>query len=217
MIILTDIPQWLQELPFGRDACLGEWTDAGRGELDPFTGELWRMLGTGDRLWRGRCATGDPDEFWEYLVIVDQAPRSQFDVLKELTAGHAKWPANVACVALTGQGFHGHRGRPWQTERGNLHLSAACRMEVDASACGLSLTALPAVGLMDVLTDCGGWTAAPGFPPTRPSRSIWGKPPPSRQCSSGSPAFSMAGVFQPRPISMGPYTWRIVFSARNRT
>lgn len=163
MIILTDTPQWLLELPMCLKECSGEWTDLGSGDLDRFQQELWMELGTGDRLWRGQIDAEDPIGFWDVLVVVDEAPRSQFDVLKKMSSAHQKWPANVVCVAVTGNGFHGHRGRTWQTERGNLHLSAACHLGVDAQKCGLSLTALPAVVVMDALAEHGGWSTAPGI------------------------------------------------------
>ncbi len=163
VIILTDSPQWILDIPMLSNGCSGTWTDTGRGIPDPFEQELWRELGTGDRLWRGRAAVHGPQGFWDILLVVRDATRSQFDVLKDMSSAPGEWPANVACVAHTGRGFHGHRGRFWHTERGNLHLSTACRLDLDAATCGLAMTALPAVAVINALIAHGDWTTAPGI------------------------------------------------------
>ena len=163
MIILTDSPQWIQDLPMCLKKCSGTWTEIDRGIQDPFEQELWRELGTGDRLWRGQVDIEGPKDFWDILVVVDEAARSQFDVLKHMSSTRRKWPANVASLALVGRGFHGHHGRSWHADRGNLHLSTSCQVDLDARSCGLSLTALPAVAIIKALAERGNWATVPGI------------------------------------------------------
>ncbi len=88
---------------------------------------------------------------WDLLVVLDAAPSSQFDVLRDLAGRPHGLPAAVAAVALTGDGCHGHRGRPWIAARGNLHLSLACRLDLPAASCALALTAVPAVAVIDAV------------------------------------------------------------------
>lgn len=57
---------------------------------------------------------------WNYLFIVKEADRSQFDLLVELSS---QLPDKVVCIAEEGTGFHGFRNRGWDARKGNIHLS----------------------------------------------------------------------------------------------
>jgi biotin-[acetyl-CoA-carboxylase] ligase BirA-like protein len=86
----------------------------------------------------GRCPGG-------WLLVLDDAPRSQFDGLVERLAAGDDLPDGLACVALAGSRFRGQRGRPWAALRGNLHLSVVLALDLDAAAHQVGLTLLPAV------------------------------------------------------------------------
>jgi BirA family biotin operon repressor/biotin-[acetyl-CoA-carboxylase] ligase len=69
----------------------------------------------------------------------------------------------VACVALTGQGFHGDRGRPWRAAAGNLHLSAAMPLKLPAASHALALTMLPPVAVIDAIEAATSGAVRPGI------------------------------------------------------
>lgn len=77
------------------------------------------LLGTGPVLAapHGECG-------WRHLVVREVAPASQYDQLIALARSGTPLPHGVACLAGTGSGFHGFRGRPWAASRGNIHLTA---------------------------------------------------------------------------------------------
>ncbi len=65
---------------------------------------------------------------WEYLFIVENAEKSQFDVFTELIS-IVELPDRFLCAAVTGKKFHGFRGREWYSLPGNIHLSVYLKPE----------------------------------------------------------------------------------------
>lgn len=59
---------------------------------------------------------------WRAVLVRDHAVGSQFDLLVDLVRGGVRVPDGVACLARTGSGMHGFRGRPWSAVAGNIHL-----------------------------------------------------------------------------------------------
>ncbi|MEZ4649404.1 MAG: hypothetical protein R3E97_11615 [Candidatus Eisenbacteria bacterium] len=97
-----------------------------------------------------------PGDGWHRIYLIDEAPASQFDALRELLSGHGpRLPGPVAAVALTGRGFHGQRGRSWASERGNLFFCAAIGDPFPIRDYALALTMLPAVVAADALHEAG--------------------------------------------------------------
>jgi biotin-[acetyl-CoA-carboxylase] ligase BirA-like protein len=123
--------------------------------LDPSTQRVWEALGGSPRLWTQVVPTAAGSRFWTRAFLLAEAGRSQFDVMRELLAGGLPLAGPVACLAFTGRGFHGHRGRSWQATLGNLHLTLALAPAVAADRLGLGLTMLPAVAAVDVLNRLG--------------------------------------------------------------
>lgn len=176
MIILTDSRNWAEQMigafidpgsmdgPGPRPAgprFLEPWSPMSPTRLDPAERRLWQSVAAGDTLLRARIETAAELAAWDYLVVVDEAPGSQYDALRKLDP--AGLPGSVACLAAAGSGFHGHHGRTWQTVRGNLHLSTCCDPDLDAASCGLAMTTLPAVAVLDALDATGPWTHEPGI------------------------------------------------------
>jgi BirA family biotin operon repressor/biotin-[acetyl-CoA-carboxylase] ligase len=91
---------------------------------------------------------------WLALALVDRAEGSQYDALLAAARGPAGAPGPVAAVALTGSGFHGNRGRPWQAVRGNLHLSCSLPVDLAAGDCLAAVPAIPVVAVGDALASC---------------------------------------------------------------
>ncbi len=88
---------------------------------------------------------------WRHVVLVSDAPRSQYDVLVESARAEAHLAGPVATLALTGRGFHGNRGRPWRAVAGNLHLSAALPVDLPAARAAGGVSALAAVATISAL------------------------------------------------------------------
>ncbi|MBU8871691.1 MAG: hypothetical protein KOO60_12565 [Gemmatimonadales bacterium] len=155
-ILLADLKQGPAESPPG-----GNWRDLSQSQLSNPEQRLWASMGPDSTLSRCEITPVPGLSAWDYLVIIDQASGSQFDILRGLDP--AKLPGAVASVAITGRGFHGHHARPWETRRGNLHLSTLCDPNLDAARCGLAMTTLPAVAVIDALSACGPWSFPPGI------------------------------------------------------
>ncbi len=136
MPILTDAPDDARPLvPAG-----AAWRSAASGLPDELAA-AWALLGSARPAWWA------PDGADRIVVVVDEAPRSQFDALNEHLAAGRDVPAGLAGVACTGSRFHGQRGRPWAALRGNLHVSVHLPLDVDAAAAQAGLAALPAVAI----------------------------------------------------------------------
>lgn len=134
------------------------------GDFDPKTGPLipvselppaerawWSSLSRQSQVCTGHLDASPEDSFWKSIAIVDDSPVSQFDALVEASQGGLTLPDTLACVALTGSGFHGNRRRPWQALRGNLHFTAFCRLRLEAARCAPALSMLPTLAVTDVL------------------------------------------------------------------
>lgn len=159
MLALTDNP--LRAL-----AAVGPspaWTSCPVDDLSPGDQVLWRALGDGDSVWTAEIPCGLPSRFWHRLVAVDEARSSQFDQLRELFRDGWRSGGPVACVALTGRDFHGHRQRTWVAERGNLHLSVGLEPRRPAVQLLPALTMLPAVAAVEAIQGETGGAACPGI------------------------------------------------------
>jgi BirA family biotin operon repressor/biotin-[acetyl-CoA-carboxylase] ligase len=137
MPLLTDTPETaLPLLPAG-----ATWRDATAPGVPDDLATAWAAFGSQRPAWWA------PDGADRVVVVVDEAPRSQFDALNECLAAGRAVPAGLACVACTGARFHGQRGRPWAALRGNLHVSVHLPLDVDAASAQAGLAALPAVAI----------------------------------------------------------------------
>lgn len=97
-----------------------------------------------------------PLSFWDDLVVVGNAQRSQFDALRDFPEGDPSLQKNMACLALEGSRFHGQRNRNWRALRGNIHLSARIPVDLCSREFSASLVMLPAVAVMDSLNSLVG-------------------------------------------------------------
>ena len=150
MLILTDCPDdfaWP-----GLSA--GDWA-RGQTRARPETdadAAPWRALAPDSEIWwSAEVPSPEGAGFWRRLIVVREAPASQFDALRQLCGDGWALPGPVATVALTGRGFHGHRGRVWQTAPGNLHLCAALAPDGMPAREALALVAWPAVAVVEAL------------------------------------------------------------------
>jgi biotin-(acetyl-CoA carboxylase) ligase len=113
----------------------------------------WRHLGGGATVWssergRGARASGLP------LLVIERARASQFTALRSALRDDDQGndlPADLATLALEGDGFVGQRGRTWQARRGNLHLCRLARLDAPAAPLQGALAALPAVASAEAI------------------------------------------------------------------
>lgn len=96
---------------------------------------------------------------WKRAVVVNESNTSQFDSTVELAQSDAAPEEAFACVALTGSGFHGNRGRAWEALPGNLHFTAFLPLDLDAAIYGPALSMLPTLAVTDLIADLPGATA----------------------------------------------------------
>jgi biotin-[acetyl-CoA-carboxylase] ligase BirA-like protein len=161
MVILTERPDamtgFLPALPHQ-----AAWSRA--DDLDSPTEDIWNALVGPVPAWALELDVPTlAGRTWPRLVLVSEAPTSLFDVLHTRLPDLVLRVGGTACVALTGQRFHGDRGRPWRAAEGNLHLSAATVMKIPASAGGLALTMLPAVAVVDAIRAATRDAVSPGI------------------------------------------------------
>ncbi len=151
--ILTDSPQRCSGLL--KDD--GQWSRCPGPDLPRRSAALWQAMGTGPDPWTVPLASAlPPGDFWHSLMVIGEAPASQFDTLHELLRVDPQL-GPVACLALEGSGFHGHRGRSWAAEAGNIHLSVGLPVNLPAGGTLPLLIMLPAVAALDaVRAACGG-------------------------------------------------------------
>lgn len=129
-------------------------------ELPPDERAWWSLLSQQSQVCAGQLDASPEENFWKTVAIVDDSPVSQFDALVEAAQTGVPLPDSLACVALTGSGFHGNRRRPWQALRGNLHFTSYCRLRLDAARFAPSLSMLPTLAVTDVLLPLVGEAAA---------------------------------------------------------
>lgn len=83
---------------------------------------------------------------WPHLLLTDFAPRSNYDALLELARRDGA-PDGLACLAGSGRGFHGFKGRTWAAEPGNLHLSVHWAPEAEVERFDVAFTVLAALSV----------------------------------------------------------------------
>lgn len=126
-----------------------------------FWADLARSMGMPQL--RERATVTPVVAFWPHLVLLSHSPRSQYDALRETITARAGVPGNVACLALSGRGFHGQHGRQWSTAPGNLHLSAAIACDLPVREFGPIMPALPAVAVTEAVSLLGQGQLSPGI------------------------------------------------------
>lgn len=93
---------------------------------------------------------------WHSMVLVKHAARSQFDILVSVMRAGRVLPDGLICLAGSGEGFHGQRGRAWAAVPGNIHLSVFLSPGLYLNDIATGLTVLPAVSLVQTLDSIPG-------------------------------------------------------------
>ncbi len=146
MRVITDVPELAR--PFARADLVPVQPDA----LAESERILWSTLADA-RPWLAADPGGG---FWRRLLVIGDAPSSQFDALGAALRGELELDAPTACLALTGRRFRGQRDRSWEVGAGNLFLSVALAPRAPAQELAASLVMLPAVAALDAIQRFGG-------------------------------------------------------------
>jgi len=116
----------------------------------------------------GRIFPGNRDLFcapWEglpfRLLMTEHASCSQYDQLIELARETSHLPDRVACLAGSGRGFHGFKGRPWAARPGNIHLSVFLAPNAPVESFQVAFTGLAALSVAEALDQISGLSARP--------------------------------------------------------
>ncbi len=70
------------------------------------------------------------DDFWNLCIMVNEAEKSQYDLLVDLMGSNDINKYKIICLTGISKSLHGFRNRKWVSEQGNLHLSAFLKPNV---------------------------------------------------------------------------------------
>lgn len=149
--MLADCPERLSRF-FGADA---RWESAGVRDLDAADAALWRALDGRDGVYLLERKVSGARRLFARMVVVGDAPRSQYDALHAATGAGLCLEEPVACLALGGRGFHGQRGRGWAVADGNLFLTVGAAPGAPVCELVPALTAVPALAVVDAVRAAG--------------------------------------------------------------
>ena len=91
-----------------------------------------------------------------HLLLSEFSPGSQYDHLIRLARRDPGVPDGVVCLAGSGSGFHGFKGRSWAAIPGNLHLAVHLAPNREIERFGVAFTILAALSVVDALTQIAG-------------------------------------------------------------
>lgn len=103
------------------------------------------------------------DSPWRYLLLVEVAERSHYDLLIELSRAGVRLPDRVLCLAGAGERFHGFKGRVWSAPPGNTYLSVHLRPAGAVERPSTSFTVLAAVSVVDAIDSIPGLENSAGI------------------------------------------------------
>jgi BirA family biotin operon repressor/biotin-[acetyl-CoA-carboxylase] ligase len=100
--------------------------------------------------------TSDDDLPFSLLLVSEFSAGSQYDRLIDLAREKAELPDRLACLAGSGKGFHGFKGRSWATEPGNLHLVVHFEPKAEIESLEVAFTVLAALSVTDAFAQIPG-------------------------------------------------------------
>ncbi len=155
MAVFTDSPQFaaqvLQEEPTGWwgptlvDGDIDRW-------LEGFLREPSYMLRPTD--------VGRP---WSHILLSETSDGSNYDRLIELVRAGTRLPDRLACLAGSGTGFHGFKGRHWSAVPGNIHLSIHLAPHRHIERFEVAFMALAAVSVVEAVDRIPGLAGRAGI------------------------------------------------------
>ncbi|MHC4942708.1 MAG: biotin--[acetyl-CoA-carboxylase] ligase [Planctomycetota bacterium] len=85
------------------------------------------------------------------LLLVENSPRSNLEILSELHRKGCSLPDGLVCLAYMGKGFMGRHDRSWTCEPGNLQAVVHLEPKIKAQDAGPAFSILAAVACVDAL------------------------------------------------------------------
>jgi BirA family biotin operon repressor/biotin-[acetyl-CoA-carboxylase] ligase len=153
MLVFTD------DIGFGEGYLRGKsnWRAVARDEVTGPIAELLSKLFSREVLYTAEIVSSD---LWRFLLLVEHAEESQFDVLADLSSSVPELPSGILCCAGSGENFHGFKGRAWAAVPGNLHLSVFLRPAQEIEGSGVAFIVLAVVSVLEALDALGMLTEA---------------------------------------------------------
>ena len=145
-LIITDCRKALDGFP--AVGTQSSWVGGDLPKLPANTRRVWQAVGG---LRQSNIVTRPAPSPWRQIMAIGHSTVSQLDGLRNLLQANAAPAAPFACLAMTGDNFHGNRGRPWHALEGNLHLTALFSPNRPARELGLGLSMLPTLAVVDAL------------------------------------------------------------------
>jgi len=151
MAVYTDSPQFAAA--FLSPEVAGELAPG--GQVDPRLLPLLNgTFGRTEKLLSAHCIEADLP--FPHLLLSEFSASSNYDQLIDLARSNDGLPDGVACLAGSGSGFHGFKGRSWAAVPGNIHLAVhfAPRREMDRFE--VAFTIVAALSVVDALNHIAG-------------------------------------------------------------
>ncbi len=90
------------------------------------------------------------------LLLSERSSRSQYDQLIHLSRTGTDLSDGTACLAGSGSGFHGFKGRAWAASPGNIHLSLYLVPGQRVDRFGVAFTILASLSVVEALDQIAG-------------------------------------------------------------
>jgi biotin-[acetyl-CoA-carboxylase] ligase BirA-like protein len=155
-LIITNCPEALDG--FAETSGQVGWKAADLSRLPADTRRTWQAVGG---LGQSDIVCREAPAPWRQIMAVGHSAVSQMDSIRALLQADTAPPTPFACLAVTGDNFHGNRGRPWRALEGNLHLTALFSPNRPTSELGLGLSMLPTLAVVDALGHFNAFGQAP--------------------------------------------------------
>jgi BirA family biotin operon repressor/biotin-[acetyl-CoA-carboxylase] ligase len=138
---------------------ISSWKKTGLSNLEADIRPLSEKIYGTDRIFSS-CVSRE--EAWTALFIVRTAPGSQYDLLVGILQDKIKMPDRILCLADVGINFHGHKGRPWATSEGNIHLVVHLAPKQVIEHYPVGFTILSAVSVFQAIDSLDGFKGRAG-------------------------------------------------------
>jgi BirA family biotin operon repressor/biotin-[acetyl-CoA-carboxylase] ligase len=144
MVVFTDNPAYAAE---AAGIAAGSWGEPVSHERDGIR-QLCSAIYSDRAIRESTLAVASG---WNYLFLVESAPRSHYDLLIDLARRGVRLPDGVLCLAGSGERFHGFKGRAWSAPAGNIYLAAYRAPHQPFQHAATSFTVLAVVSVIDAV------------------------------------------------------------------
>lgn len=122
--------------------------DTPGGLTDPSIEKVLAQVFPDRGMLRSAPHSGSP---WSTLVLSESSNGSQYDLLIDLARDSVPLPDRIACLAGSGTGFHGFKGRAWASPPGNVYLATHFAPKREIPRFEVAFTILATLSVVDAL------------------------------------------------------------------